>query len=311
MSYVSLPPSETAGAEPNQVRDGHKTPTPRAEGLLVGFSWNGVSEDYYSLDAVTGERMMLGTVGDLELWNVSSPLTVDQRGDRLYVVGLNEVSGVQLYTLDSKQGTLLSSLALDAAGEQLTNLVVSRSGELLGFVPSPVGGQDLIVLDRTSGSMSVLSTLVDVQSWSGEVAYDAATDTLHLVGNGLTGWTLYQLDATEGSVLHTAPLTLAGADFSPLGLSVVAGELLGFTWDGAQELLLSIDPESGVAVERGVVGDLAFWSTVAVPDLVGKISVFGSNAVGQAKLYTLDTETGALDSASELSELPSQALLVY
>ena len=293
-------------------------------GSLASFAWNGSSEDYFWLDVTTGVRQEVGTVGDLASWTMKT-LAVDYDAGRLYVIGFDATMTQKLYVLDSKNGTLIQTTPIQSATSAFLGIQIVTGPRLVAYFWDGTHEQ-MVSIDMTSGAVTTLGAVGDLAFWSGETAYDPATDTAYVLGNPMSATptggplTLYSLDATTGSLLGEQPITEGGSSVQDV-MGVVAnaaGALLGFRWNGSAEEMLALDPKTGDATALGTVGDLAFWNGIATIDLTANIVYVLGNASAMPmtmmpRLYALDGASGALLYATDLSlpMLPTQAVLVY
>lgn len=307
-----------ASAPLRQALDTSGDPGPTVEvGSLAGFSWTGSSEEYYWLDVLTGEKKVVGTVGDLEAWTMRT-LAIDQTADRIYVLGIHGTQQ-KLYVLDSKTGALIRDPAV-AGPRLLSGLNVVRDGSIVAFAwNESTKKEEMIRIATDTGATSVAGTVGDLQFWQNQTGYDAALDVVYALGYaagaGPMRLKLYALDATTGALRAERELTQAGGGPVDGLLGVVvtsAGELLGFRWNGTAEEMVRVDVATGAATAIGTVGDLKLWSDVASIDrTTDTVYVIGKNGAEKDKMYVLDGRTGTLRYDVPVAAYPTNAVLVY
>jgi hypothetical protein len=147
---ISVLPSDSAG-EPRSlpiqgVRD-HLT-----VGSIAGFKWNGANEEYYWIDLVTGESQVIGTVGDLTLWEWKGASAFDASNGLIYAVGApdDSTSVRKIYTFDAATGALISDTVLQ--GPHPSGLKVNASGQVLGMPWNGIAAQESArALERQHG----------------------------------------------------------------------------------------------------------------------------------------------------------------
>jgi hypothetical protein len=198
----------------------------------------------------------------------------------------------------------------------LAGILLAQSGKLLGFTWDGVSSSEkMFSLDPTTGIAVEVGVVGDLQSWQTETTYSSTTDEVYVAGiTAADEHKLYVMNGTTGALVRSVPFTLSGMPVqSPLGLATnSAGDLIGYRWNGTAEQMLRIDPMTGVTIEIGLVGDLQFWSTVADVNVTNdRAYVIGTNAANENKLYTLDTQTGALVDEIVVSDYPTNAVLVH
>jgi hypothetical protein len=90
----------------------------------------GTSEDYFWKDVLSGDKQPLGTVGDLQSWNLFRPLAIDHDAGLIYIIGMVGLSQ-KLYVLDEKSGALVRQAT--AAANNYSALTVTRDHRLVAF----------------------------------------------------------------------------------------------------------------------------------------------------------------------------------
>lgn len=177
---------------------------------VLGFRWNGATEDYVAIDSATGAISVLGTVGDLEMWSTETAL--DRAAGRMYVIGTNHGGTTKLYVLDAGTGDLLSDVPLVGSGGQydlnITGLAVSSAGTLLGFRYNfDQAVEEMVELDPTTGAITVRGTVGDLLMWSSVTVLNPSNDNLYVVGiTAAEQDKLYTMDAATGELLYSLPI---------------------------------------------------------------------------------------------------------
>jgi len=204
--------AEIQGTHPSSIRA-------NAAGKILGMSWNGAKEEISSLDPVTGDVTVLGTVGNLSVWSMES--AVDTVNDRFYVLGvedpdfdpMGQISGPNaawsVYTLDASTGALLDTkpLADQAPEKGISGLATTSQGELVGFRWNGAA-EEMVVIDPATGSITPRGTVGDLLMWSGYTAANPTTDVIHVFGQDPAGTTkLYTVDTTSGALLYDVAVT--------------------------------------------------------------------------------------------------------
>ncbi|MCB9760076.1 MAG: hypothetical protein H6739_09605 [Alphaproteobacteria bacterium] len=138
------------------------------------------------------------------------------------------------------------------------------------------------------------------------IAWEApeATADLELVSPTGAATPLAQGVTASGKLDWTVPLEVeagrgyslrfADRDGTPVQQAVTLGALIGFRWNGAQEELLRLDPVTGNTLLLGLVGDLERWNVEVALDRTAALThIWGVDAAGQEKIYTMDMFSGA------------------
>ena len=249
---------------------------------LVSFRWNGAREVMSRVDPSGTSVWDFGTVGDLATW--SGQVAYDPAAARLYVEGNDAAGAGHLYALDALDGSLLASIPW----QPLLGLRVANDGELRGCRWD--GSRELLVRAAPStGARVDLGQVGDLQTWGGVTLYDPGTDTMYVVGHGVSRPWIYALDATTGALLGVTPIA---SSYAGLQLDALRGRLIGFRWSGSVEEMVGIDLASGAERVIGTVGDLQTWGGQAVlDDRNDRVLVWGNGRAG-AKVWILDLSTG-------------------
>lgn len=177
---------------------------------VIGFRWNGATEDYVAIDPATGAISVLGTVGDLETWSTETAL--DRAAGRMYVIGTNNAGTTKLYVLDAASGNLLSEVPLVGSGGpydlNITGLVVSSAGTLLGFRYNfDESFEEMVELDPMTGAIAVRGTVGDLLMWSNVTVLNPSNDNLYVVGiTAAEQDKLYTMDSATGELLYSLPV---------------------------------------------------------------------------------------------------------
>lgn len=294
----SKPAARTAGAGAVMV------------GSLAAFSWNGAAEEYAWLDVHTGDKVTIGTVGDLETWT-SNTLAVDYEQGLLYVLGFHGMTQ-KIYTLDTATGALVNDVGVMGSSLAYVGLNVIADHSIIAYSwNDAMMKEEMTRIDPTTGATEVIGTVGDLMWWSNEAVYAPGSNTAYVLGapDMAPGQNIYSLDATTGQLIGQHALSLSQIS----GLVVnSAGEVLGFRWNGSTEDMVRIDPSTGLVTVIGQVGDLEMWSnSAAINRTTDVVHVLGKNAADASKLYSLDAHTGALLYDSSVAEYPTDAILVY
>jgi len=186
-------------------------------------------------------------------------------------------SGTTYYYKVAASNAFGSSPYSDAAGESTPpmDLIVTWRGEF-GF------------LDKSTGATSYIGPMGDLDGWIRQAII--VESTLYVFGADEAGqnW-LYSMDIGTGEPIGQVPtgpytLTLAG----------LYGDDFIVIWGNTSTAEFgALDPETGVVVTRGQVGDLTSWINQAVVD-GDRLHVVGNDPASQGKLYTLDIPSGEL-----------------
>jgi hypothetical protein len=192
-------------------------------GALLGFRWNETDtvEEVVEINPETGEQVVVGTVGDLEMW--SAQIACVTAYDSLYVVGSNAAGVRKIYSLVASTGAFVAGAALSLGGnalDQLLGLAVNTSGALLGFRWNGTN-EEMLRVDPATGVSEVLGTVGDLEVWSTVTALNLSNDNLYVIGSNGTEDKLYVMDARTDSapderLLYSVPV----ADYPTTALLV-------------------------------------------------------------------------------------------
>lgn len=284
-------------------------------GSLAAFTWNGSAEEYWWMNVHNGKKKVLGTVGDMQSWTTNT-LAIDHQQERIYIVAFDAANTQKVYSLHAKTGALLADPPVTGISATLVGILLVQSGMLVGFAWDVATlTEKMYSLDPATGVGTELGVVGDLQTWQTETAYSAANDEVYIGGITDTNeCRLYAMNATTGAFLRAVPMTWNGMPIDGLlGLATNrGGDIIGYRWNGSAEQMMRLDPMTGVATELGIVGDLQWWSTVADINVTNdRAYVVGTNAANENKLYTLDTQTGALIDEVVVSDYPTNAVLVH
>ncbi len=172
----------------------------RADGVLVGLSWNGSEEELRSIDTTTGASSLIGSLtGLVGLVPAAGALNVP--GGRLYQVGsMDNQPGSFLFQVDPQTGSVLDNPAVD---REFANLLDSAPRNQ---PPVADAGEDV-----TAECLSSTSTAVQLDgTGSSDPENDALTyswapaglfnnpDSSQPTGNFPKGVTLVTLTVSDG-----------------------------------------------------------------------------------------------------------------
>lgn len=165
-------------------------------------------------------------------------------------------------------------------------LWLAGTTEEVTWDPSLAGDQvELYVVDA-SGNPAFSTGPIDndgTHAWTSPL--DAG------LGNDMTLWVVDVAEPTLGGV--SEPFT--------------HGSIVGFLWNGSEEEMVRVSPETGETVLHGIVGDLAWWSPMARQVVVepdgDRLYVPGTTIDQSDHVWVMDKWTGEL-----IDELPGADL---
>jgi len=312
---LQVVPTGTEPALPSTRRDASASGGSLVSlGALAGVTWNasGGVEQYFWIDPVTGYTDVRGTVGDLNTLPARASLVAG--GGRVYVRGFDGVGATHLYVLDAVTGDLIGEPAAPAIGDVALHGVLA-SGDLLGFrYNGTTGLEEGVTVSPDDGSVTVVGTLGDLETWTEEATLDPSTGRAYAFGLPHTGPAkVYTLDLQSGELTWSPSLQWNGGDGPiPDGTFVNSeGDLYGFLWDpGSQsEKLVKIDPATGQCTTTADVGDLATWWGASARNATNdEVYVAGLSGDNGLNLYVLDGLQGAFDYQIPITDSPTEVV---
>ena len=197
----------------------------------------------------------------------------------------------------------------------LAGFTVTAAGELLAFGWNDrTQKQVMVAIDPLTGRVTGRGTLGDLLTWSGQAIAARSGDALFVLGNNGREDKLYVVNARTGAMIRQLVLHWPD-DAPPSGLALnAAGDLLGIAWNQAlqRQQLVKIQPATGATTVLGALSDLQTWDLPFSYNASNQeIYVWGTNAAGTAKLYTMNAVTGAVVSEAMVAPSVRKALLVY
>jgi hypothetical protein len=164
------------------------------------------------------------------------------------------------------------------------------------------GGRQVVTVDPETGSVIPLSDVIPppLPSASGVIALDGPGGRFFFIAKPDGGSSIYTVDTATGALLSSTPLGLAeGAFINCLEYDDVNNLLLGVqNPGGGGRQLVIVDPTSGSVTAVGAVIDppLLSASGVSSIDPLGQRLFFVGSPpdIDSSRLYTLDTQTGAV-----------------
>lgn len=242
------------------------------------------------VDPKTGQGAPLGQLGQLGGWSPNLVLSAD--GTRLYGCGNSNGSFAnKLATLDLTSG--IWSEVTTAPTEMYVLAGVTDDQHVIGvFWTGSVEEVDLV--DPATGIGTNVGQLGDLHTWDGQLVYDHAAHVVYAWGqNNANARFLYSLNI-ETHVSHAVAVPPSNVVFSFGGVAA-SGDVIGMTWTGAAEVVMKLDPTTGVSTPNGVLvglqgvpqfGSMAYDANANVAYAIGAPD--GSNA---GTFYTVDLAT--------------------
>ena len=257
---------------------------------LLGVYWTGSELIVDLVDPTTGKGAPVGQLGQLGGWSGNIVLNAD--GTRVYGIGNPYGSFVnKLVTLDLTSG--IWSDVTTAQSQMYVLAGVTDDEHVIGvFWNGSVEEVDLV--DPTTGEGTSVGQLGDLHTWPDQLVYDHAANTVYAWGsNQANAQFLYSLNLdTHASAAVPAS---AGSWSYPFGGVAWTGAVVGMTWNGTAEAVMSLDPTTGVATPEGTLAglhDIAQNGSIAYDASAGIAYAVGTPAGSSAStIYTLDLAT--------------------
>jgi hypothetical protein len=269
-------------------------------GANAALSMPTLTEATHFWSSITGDVLIAGLSYDLH-WHASPSLSgaVSLRlgGTTVPVASLPSTQAsmlLPLLTPTSRNYTL----QLDAGPLGLFSSPSFPVGALVGFDWDGTE-ERMLRFDPLTGQLHPIGVVDDLAFWGGRTLFDADNDRVYVIGTNAAGddW-IYRM-GTDGSYQGKTALNVQVG--GPQLLS--DGTILSFSWDGTQELMQIIEPNTGLVITRGVVPDLMWWSNQTfVDESVGLVWVIGTTAAGDDFIWVMDLATGAPVDAIPLSD---------
>jgi hypothetical protein len=274
----------------------------RPEGALVALIRPLVGYDY---DESSGQERILGvsplagtlqTLATLNLeWAGVDQFAVDLDNQIVYLGGRAPgESNSRVYTVNLQTGSMVNTALLDT-GQGGFGFALSGPGALATFDYDGARGR-ILALDPASSSTTPLATLDLDWTGVGMFAVDQAAHTAYLGGRkqNESFWRLYTTDLQSGNVVSTTVLDTGEGGFG--FTTYKAGQLLAYTYEGGQGLIVSLDPSTGVTSTLATLPlDYSGTGQFAV-DATNDVAYLGAQAPGESdwRLYIVDLSNGAL-----------------
>jgi hypothetical protein len=258
---------------------------------LVGAYWNGSVVVVDLVDPTTGQGALLGQLGQLGGW--SPNLVLSRDGTRLYGIGNPHGSFAnKLVTLDLTSGTWSD---VTTAQAQMYVLAGVTDDEHVVGVFWNGSAEEVDLVDPTTGVGASVGQLGDLHTWPDQPAYDHEANIVYAWGwNQANDQFLYGLNVVT-HVSQAVPVSLGNWSY-PLGGVAPSGAVVGMTWNGAAEVVMSLDPMTGISMPQGTLlglHDIAQWGAITYDGNAGIAYAIGmpdgSNTANT--LYTLDLAT--------------------
>jgi len=166
---------------------------------------------------------------------------------------------------------------------------VTAGGSLIGV--RWTGSEEVVdLIDPATSASTFVGVLGDLNTWSGQLAYDPSSRILYAAGDDATGAHHLYSFSLETGTSTSVPFSAAYTFDAVTG----DGKILGAYWSGSQEVVTLIDP-AGDVVRVGVFGDLTWWSDQMSYDEATRTvyAIGGPDTGGAYSLYSLSLDTGA------------------
>jgi hypothetical protein len=286
-------------------------------GTVVAFRWNDAEseQEMVRISPETGDMTVHGIVGDLAWWSPTSRMvSVQPDGDYVFVPGTAagdpsmDDGASYVYVMDKWTGALIGQ---QPNSESLSGAEINSAGDML-FCRWNGTEEELVIYEPFSQTATVIGTVGTLEWWSNQTAIDNDLDRFYAAGTDAVGDTqLWVLDSLTGGLIDTVPLGTETLEAMTLGPN---GHLLYIAWNGTEELLKSLNPDTGQVTLLGIVGDLAWvhnggelvynpWNDAAY--------IWGSTSAGDVRLWVIDATSGSLLLDLPQDTIASEAHLIH
>ncbi|MDD2718000.1 MAG: hypothetical protein PHW04_19090 [Candidatus Wallbacteria bacterium] len=263
---------------------------------VIGLRWNSETdrEEFARINLATGNFDVMGTVGDLYVWQGESVVEDNQ----LYVIGWNSDGANKVYKLDMCTGNLLNSRQIGSFDFTLSGF--DGSDHLIALRwNSSINKEEFGRLEMQDLNFTVLGTVGDLYTWSGQSVIKG--DVLYVFGtNSNDMHKIYSLSLSSGSLLSSTQIEESDLHFSGFD---DCGNLIALRWDSGtlKEEYGILDLPSLSFTTLGTVGDLYMWQGQT---LVRNHTLYaiGSNLSEKKRLYRIDLTTSTMINTSPVPD---------
>ncbi len=274
-------------------------------GALVGFDYDEPTgrERILHIDPLSSG---LDALGEMNLeWAGVNQFAIDPVSQVAYLGGHAPGEAAwRLYRVDLVNGGVVSYTLMDT-GLISYGFAFYQNGSLLAYdydydpgvdTEDPVGR--ILLLDPEIGVTSTLATMN--LSWFGADMFAVDPDAHMAYLSGRMGnedfWRLYRANLDTGKVNSSMVLDTGEGGFGFTNYK--NGQLLAYTYEGGQELIVSLDPTTGVTTTLATLPlDFIGAGQFAV-DAVNDIAYIGAQAPGESdwRVYVVDLSDGSVSS---------------
>jgi hypothetical protein len=273
-----------------------------APGPLLGFDYDLPTGRQRILD-VNPFTGALNPVAEMnQNWAGLDQFTVDQESRTAYLGGRAPgETHWRLYTIDLSTGEVVSNTLLDVGFAAFGFTFYQAGGPLLAYDYNLVDFDQsvgrILWLDPASGATTTIAAIK--LDWIGAnmFAADPSAHMAYLGGRQQAEnfWRLYRIDLNTGAVSSIALDTGQGG----FGFTYYkSGQLLAHSYEGGQQLIVSLDPTTGVKTTLATLPvDFSGAGHFAV-DAANDTAYLGGQAVGESdwRVYTVDLTDGSVTS---------------
>ncbi len=175
---------------------------------LYGLQYNGISDDFVSVDINTAEVSYISTLSNISA-TVLGTSCFDSNFNRYFIVGVTPPGVKKLFTINAINGDVLYEVAFSGNINELSyNLL---NDKLIGLYRTANGNNaQLAEIDFTTGDVTVISDLSNNLSafvvGSAVFEYQSQTYIVSGIDNNGTN-RLFNIDATNGDIISDAEVT--------------------------------------------------------------------------------------------------------
>jgi len=244
----------------------------------------------------------------------SGVIALDAGGNRFFFVGTPSAeTDMRIYSVDTNSGAVLSNPTITGGG--VLGLEYDEAEDVLYALQTPTatGSKRVVTLDTATGTPTAVSgnLATAIGMPSGATTLDPTGNRFFLVGtqDAETTQRIYSVDTATGTLL--ASPTIIGDVITGLEYDDAAGVLYGLRTppDGGKQVV-ALDPATGgtTNVSANIAPSLGMASGVTGLDAGGDRFFFVAtpNSETDSRIYTVDTNTGALLSNPTITGSASQ-----
>ena len=284
--------------------------TASADGTLFGLRNPGDGgRQVITIDPATAAISPISASIDPPNGTPSGVIALDAGGNRFFFAGTPPAdTSPRIYSVDTQTGAVLDSPLIVGGGVQ--GLEYDEAEDVLYALQTPdlTGSKRVVILDTATGAATPVSgnLATAIGMPSGATTLDPSGNRFFFVGtqDAETTQRIYSVDTQTGALL--ASPTIVGDVITGLEYDDAAGILYGLRTppDGGKQVV-NLDPATGTTtdVSANIAPALGMASGVTGLDAGGDRFFFVAtpNSETDSRIYTIDTNTGALLSSPTIT----------